>query len=110
MAAGGHQGKFSGELVAGLPDSFKVIMELSADQTFVAVTLRTLVNGRGDFLITTFPVADLERTAPARIIFPQVAGGAGILTELIFIAAKATAGVTVNYFGDGGRPISLATQ
>ena len=46
-----------------LPENFKGIMELSASKPFVAITLRTLVNERGDFLITTFPVADLERTA-----------------------------------------------
>lgn len=110
VAAGGHQAKFAGELINGLPGGFVGVLELSADKPFTALTLRTLVNQRGDFLITTFPVADLERSAPVPMIFPQAAGGGGILTQLIFLASQAPSRVTVNYFGDDGKPLALAQE
>jgi hypothetical protein len=67
-----------------------------------------LTNQRGDFLITTFPVADLEKTAPMPMIFPQVAGGGGITTQFIFLSSGRGASLTLNYFGADGRPLALA--
>ncbi|MEJ2145304.1 MAG: VCBS repeat-containing protein [Acidobacteriota bacterium] len=108
VAAGGHEAKFAGQLISGLPANFVGVMELTSDQPFVPLTLRTLTNQRGDFLITTFPVADLEKTAPMPMIFPQVAGGGGITTQFIFLSSGRGASLTLNYFGADGKPLALA--
>ncbi len=73
----------------------------------MALTLRSLLNARSDFLVTTFPIADLTRPAPFPVIFPQAADGSGYQTEFIFIAAGGAVFVTLNYFGDNGQPLRL---
>lgn len=110
LAAGGHTGKFAGELIPGLPSGFVGVLELSSSQPFAALTLRSLFNERGDFLITTFPVADLEQNAPRPLIFPQAASGAGILTQFIFLSSQGASQVTLNYFGQDGKPSPLAAE
>jgi hypothetical protein len=71
-----------------LPSGFIGVVELSSVSPFVAITLRSLLNSRGDFLLTTFPVADARRTAPSPIVFPQIATGGGFTTQFIFINAS----------------------
>ena len=95
------------QLVSGLPDGFKGVAELSSGSPFVALTLRKLTNGRGDSLLTTFPVADLSQPAPSPIVFPQIADGSGFTTQFIFISASGTASVLVNFAADDGSPLSI---
>ncbi len=110
VPGGGHRALFAGQLIAGLPADFVGVMELTSDQPFVPLTLRTLTNQRGDFLITTFPVADLQTTAPSPMIFPQAAGGGGIISQFIFLSSGQAASLSLNYFGDDGHPLPLAAQ
>lgn len=84
-------------------------MEISSTSPFVALTLRSLFNGRGDFLLTTFPIADLTRTAPTPIIFPQIANGGGITTQFILLSGGAASSTTVRYFAEDGVPLFLGT-
>ncbi len=44
---------------------------------FAALTMRSLNNERNDFLLTTFPTADVNWAAPAPIVFPQPVAGGG---------------------------------
>lgn len=105
----GHTARFVGQLIpGGLPAGFTGVLDISSDSAFVALTLRSLVNGRGDFLLTTFPIADSTRTAPAPVIFPQIADGGGFQTQFIFIGTGTT-GVTIKLscLGDDGLPIDV---
>src|SRR3989449_831373 len=58
LVSSGHTPKFVGQFIAGLPDGFTGVLDLVSSSAFNVVTFRSLINGRGDFLLTTFPVAD----------------------------------------------------
>jgi len=95
-------------MIGGLPDGFTGVVRISSPSPFVALTLRSLSNSRGDFLLTTFPIADANRPAPAPIVFPQIADGGGYTTQFIFISATGSATISLNFLGDGGSPLILA--
>src|SRR5437867_9736030 len=107
IPSGGHSAKFAGELIGGLPDGFRGDVQISSASPFAALTLRSLSNSRGDFLLTTFPVADANRPAPGPIVFPQIADGGGYTTEFIFVSASGSATVTVNFLRDDGSPLNI---
>jgi Zn-dependent metalloprotease len=107
VAAGGHKAAFAGELVTGLSSGFKGVAKITSSSPFVALTLRSLTNSRGDVLLTTFPVADPSQTAPSPIVFPQIADGSGFTTQFIFISATGAASVSVTFNGDDGSPLSI---
>jgi hypothetical protein len=107
LAANGHRAAFAGEIVSGLPSGFTGVAELSSTSPFVALTLRSLTNKRGDFLLTTFPVADATQPAPSPLVFPQIADGAGYSTQFIFISATGSASVGVDFVGDDGLPVTI---
>ncbi len=107
LAPGGHKAAFAGELISGLAVGFTGVAELSSSTPFAALTLRSLTNARGDFLLTTFPVADATQQAPSPIVFPQIADGAGYSTQFIFISAAGAASVSVNFTGDDGAPLII---
>ncbi|MGB7622647.1 MAG: IPT/TIG domain-containing protein, partial [Terriglobia bacterium] len=103
-----HVAKFVGEFVSGLNPGFTGILDLRSGTPFSALTLRSLTNERGDFLLTTFPVADLTQPAPAPLVFPQIADGGGYQTEFILINPSGSASaVTLNLFGSDGTPLQV---
>jgi hypothetical protein len=107
LNASGHRAKFSDDFIKGLPPGFTGVLEITSATPFAAVTLRTLVNERDDFLITTFPIADANHPAPAPVVFPQIADGGGYATEFILLSATGAATTTVNFFGDTGAPLAV---
>jgi hypothetical protein len=108
ISGSGHSAKFIGELVSGLPAGFTGVLDLTASSPFVPLTLRSLTNSRNDFLLTTFPAADVTTPAPSPIVFPQIADGGGYTTQFILISATGAATVTVDFVGDDGTPIGIA--
>ena len=107
LPGNGHLAAFAGQWIAGLPANFRGLLEISSPTQFTALTLRSLINARGDFLMTTFPVADMMRPAPAPLVFPQIADGIGYKTEFILISSGEAAGVTLNLFSGDGSPLPL---
>ncbi|MBZ5535859.1 MAG: VCBS repeat-containing protein [Acidobacteriia bacterium] len=108
LNANGHAAMFVGELISDLPDDFKGVLDMSAPASFVALTMRSLNTARGDFLLTTFPVADLARPVPFPIIFPQIADGGGYQTQFIFLNIGTEASVAaLSFFGDDGSPLAV---
>ncbi len=83
-AAGGHDAKFAEQLISGLPQGFTGVLDVNSATSFAALTLRSLTNERGEFLRTTFPIADASATA-AWPYFPQVADGGDYTTEFILL-------------------------
>jgi hypothetical protein len=107
LAANGHVGAFVRELVSGLPRGFTGVANLTSSSPFVPSTLRALTNGRGDYLVTMFPAADLTKLAPTPIVFPQIADGGGYKTQFIFISSDGDASVSVSFTDDNGAVLSL---
>ena len=107
LAVNGHRARFVAEMIEGLPDGFTGVAEISSTSPFVALTLRGLTNRRGDFLLTTFPIADPNQPAPTPIVFPHIADGGGYSTQFIFISASGAASVNVDFFGSDGAPLSI---
>ncbi len=104
--ASGETANFVNQWITGLPSAFKGILDISSSSPFVPLSLRTFNNERNEFLITTFPVADLTRLAPSPIIFPQIASGGGYQTEFILLSAGGPVSTTLNYFDNNGSPLS----
>jgi sugar lactone lactonase YvrE len=105
----GHLAVFAHQLFPELPPDFTGLLDLDASLPIVPATLRQTENGRGEFVLTTLPVADLERPPRARsVIFPHIATGGGFATRLVLISpgAAASAGSVLFYRADGS-PWSL---
>jgi hypothetical protein len=107
LAGFGHRAAFVGELISGLPEDFKGVLDIQASTPFAALTLRSLVNERNDFLIATFPTADAANTAPTPIVFPQIAAGGGYKTEFIFLNTGTAGNFTLNYQDDSGTALAI---
>jgi immune inhibitor A len=112
LSGNGHMAAFAGEMITTsvLPDGFTGVLEIGSSTLFVALTLRSLSNARGDFLLTTFPIADLTRSAPVPLVFPQIADGGGFQTQFIFISTVNASSITLNYYGDDGATIAVGKR
>ena len=104
----GHAAQFVWERISGLPPDFRGILDIASDTPFVPLTVRALANERGDFLFTAFPVADMTRPAPSRLLFPQIATGSGYTTEVILLNAGASGTATLRFFDNAGVPLYIA--
>lgn len=110
MNGNGHTASFVGQLISGLPTGFTGILDISSPAPFVALTLRSLMNARGDFLVTTFPVADLTQVAPTPIVFPQIVDGGGYTTQFILLSAGSASNVTVLFYDEKGAPLAIGKK
>jgi sugar lactone lactonase YvrE len=104
----GHDARFAGQIIYGLPDAFTGVIEISSTKPFNALTLRSLTNNRGDFLVTTFPIAVASQSSTAPLLFPQIAAGSGYQSQIILLSTgDAATGVTISYTGDDGQPVAI---
>jgi hypothetical protein len=110
LPAKGHSAKFAGEFVTGLPAEFTGILDIRSAAPFAALTMRSLTNERADFLLTTFPIADMNRAAPSPIVFPQIADGGGYVTQFILLSPGGAASTTLNFYGETGAPLAVRKQ
>jgi M6 family metalloprotease-like protein len=107
LNASEHKAGFVSQLISGLPDHFAGILDITSPTPLAALTLRALVNERGSFLLTTFPIADMLQPAPSPLIFPQIADGGGYRTEFILLNAEGASNVTFSLFGQDGLPMAI---
>jgi hypothetical protein len=107
LQANGHKGAFVDEFISGLPADFTGVLDVSSTTPFAALTLRSLTNTRGDFLLTTFPIADANQTPPLPIVFPHLVDGSGYVTQFILLSPGGGASTTLNFFGDAGTPLTF---
>jgi YD repeat-containing protein len=108
LVALGHDAKFVGQIIQALPDDFTGVLDLSSSTPFAALTLRSLANRRGDFLLTTFPIADATKLPPSPLVFPQIADGGGYQTQIILIStSSAAASFTLKYLDNNGQLIAI---
>jgi hypothetical protein len=107
IPANGHSARFADQFVTGLPAEFIGVLDIASQTPFSALTMRSLYNERHDFLLATFPIADMTRGAPSPIIFPQIADGGGYVTQFMLISAGGATSVTLKFFGEGGQPLPV---
>jgi photosystem II stability/assembly factor-like uncharacterized protein len=107
LPSNGHIAKFATELIAGLPAGFTGVLDITSATPFAALTLRSLNNERNDFLMTTFPIADADRTAPSPVVFPHIADGGGFMTEFILLDASGASRTTLSFFDNEGRQLAV---
>jgi hypothetical protein len=103
LVANAHNARFADQFISGLPAGFTGVLDISSTMPFAALTLRSLINECGDFLITAFSIADATEAAPSPIIFPQIANGGGYVTQFILISASQAASTTLAFFDENGK-------
>ncbi len=101
-----HVAGQAGDFLKGLPAGFRGVLEIESQQPFAALTVRSLVNRRGDLLFATLPVADLRQPAPAPVVFPHIADGGGFKTELVLLGGAGPVSTNLLLFDDNGMPLS----
>jgi hypothetical protein len=107
LAAHGHDAKFADQYITGLPAEFTGILDITSTTPFAALTLRSLYNENNDYLMTAFPVADLNQPAPYPILFPQIADGGGYATQILLLGADGDSSATIYYFDNDGAPLAI---
>ena len=90
-----------------LPAGSTGVLDITSPTPFAALTLRSLNNERNDFLMTTFPIADADRTAPSPVVFPQIADGGGFVTGFILLNAGGASKTTLSFFDNEGRQLAV---
>jgi peptidyl-prolyl cis-trans isomerase A (cyclophilin A) len=111
LPGNGHTAAFVAQWIAGLPTGFRGVVEVASSTPFAALTLRALTNERHDFLMTTFPIADLTRPAPAPpLVFPQIADGGGYRTEFILLSSGGAVSSTMSFFNDEGAVLAVGSS
>jgi hypothetical protein len=104
LPANGYAAAFADSFIQDLPEDFKGVIDISSTTPFAALTLRSLVNEHGDFLMTAFPIADAYGAAPAPIVFPHIVAGGGYETQFILLSATGGADGTIAFYDEQGRP------
>jgi hypothetical protein len=104
LAANGNSAQFADELISGLPAGFTGILDISSTLPFAALTVRSLTNERGDFLITTFPIADFNHAAPSPVLFPQIADGGGYTTTFVLLGSTKELDAFLCFYNEAGTP------
>jgi hypothetical protein len=100
---------------AGLPATFKGVLRIStaSGAAISVVGLRSRVNERGDFLITTTPSVNEDSAATtAESGFPHLADSGGYTTQFILISglkSQVSSGV-LRFLLQSGQPLYLPFQ
>jgi enterochelin esterase-like enzyme len=102
LLANGYTAGFANGFVEDLPPDFTGVLDISSTVPFAALTLRSLDNERGDFLMTAFPVADATRPAPAPIVFPQIVDGGGYVSQFILLSPEGASDTCLILYGENG--------
>jgi subtilisin family serine protease len=107
LPGNGYSAAFADSFVSNLPDGFTGVLDIRSANSFAALTLRSLDNERGDFLMTTFPIADENQPAPEPAVFPQIADGGGYTTQFILLGQDSASSITLNFYSGTGNPLAI---
>ncbi len=110
LPAHGHTAHFANEFIDGLPAGFTGVLDITSSIPFSVLTMRSLYNERNDFLLATFPVADMTEPAPSPIVFPQIVDAGGYMTQFILIGAGGESSVTLSFHGEDGKPLAIGNS
>ena len=107
IAAGGQIAKFLNQDPFNSGDNVNGTFTFTSDVPISVVALRGMSNERGDFLITTLPVAALATTSTATGFFPHFADGGGWTTQVILVnPTDGTLTGNVQFFTQGSDTAS----
>jgi hypothetical protein len=84
VPASGLLGRFLYEPPYGV-GSVRGTFTFSSSVPVAAVAIRGYTNERGDFLITTLPIAPLSAAGNQALVFPHIADGGGWTTQLVLV-------------------------
>jgi hypothetical protein len=59
------------------------------------------------FVMTTFPVADVNKPAPSPVVFPRIADGDGYTTQFILVDPGGAASTTLHLYDESSAPTDL---
>ena len=115
LARGAHMAKFLDQLAPDFVMPPSIVfdglgsLEITSDQPVSVLALRLTINQRGDLLMTTTPIADLGKPAPAgRLSFPQIADGGGYQTTIILMnTSNAAESGVVRFYGNDGAALAV---
>ena len=111
IPAGGQVARFLTEFFPsfGIPANFQGSLTLTSSVPVSVVTLRTIQNQAGEFLLTSMPLADLDAVpTPAPLYLPQIATRGGYATEILLVNPGASElGGTVDFLLPGGTPMTV---
>ena len=110
LAANGHVATFDYMLIPSLGAGFVGVLDITAQSPFSALTLRSLMNSRREFLMATFPVADFDHPAPLPIVFPHIADGEGYQTEFIQLSGGTGGGAALRFFDNNGLAFNIGRR
>jgi hypothetical protein len=87
IAANAQIARFLNQAPFNGPASLTGTFTFNSSVPVAAIALRGLTNERGEFLITTLPIADLREPAPTGpdLVLPHFAAGGGWTTEIILV-------------------------
>ncbi len=85
IPANGQISRFVDEAPFAAAPNFTGSLTLNSDQPVGITALRGRLNERGEFLITTLPVADLSETEDAPAVLPHFVDGGGWSTRAVLI-------------------------
>src|SRR5262245_20179135 len=108
----GQVARFLGEIFASVPPGFSGSVVVRAAAPIGLSSLRASVNARGEFLLASVPVADLDRGALEGLrVVPHVVEGEGYVTELTLLnPAKTTLAGIVAFYTSSGAPLDLRVE
>ncbi len=115
LPSGGHFAIFADELFPDLPENFTGLLDLRAEQPFHAVTLKLSQNQRGDPILTTLPLADLDSPpGDATLVIPRlgfgpIPGVGEFQTRLILLNLNPSgpAEGRLSFFSPQGDPLTV---
>ena len=83
---------------------------LESTSPIYAITLRTLVNASGAFLMTTMPLVDPFQTGASQpAYFPQLVDGGSYTTEFLLLN-QSTSAARLQFFNTEGQPLAVSFQ
>jgi hypothetical protein len=109
IPANGQITKFLNQDPFNGPASFQGTFNFSASAAVGVVALRSYINSKGDFLMSTLPV--INTTTPANIgtqVVPHFADGGGWVTQILLVnPTDTTMTGTVQFTNDAGSPVTV---
>jgi|WetSurMetagenome_2_1015567.scaffolds.fasta_scaffold826909_1 hypothetical protein len=107
LSANGYKPAFANEFVQGLPERFTGVLDIASSSPFAALTVRMLMLSDDRFLMTTFPVADINQAAPSPVVFPRIVDGDGYTTQFILINPSGTTDSTLRLYDNNGMVMAI---
>ena len=108
IPANGQVAKFLDQAPFNVSRGFTGAFTFTSDLPVAVIALRGVTNERGEFLMTTMPVVDLNGVAPASTqVIPHFADGGGWTTQIVLVnPGNSDLGGTVQFMNSEGQPIS----